>query len=42
MHIKDNNTLIDNAGNLDIVMPMYNALEYSVNDTMTPGGLWNY
>ena len=26
---KINNTLIDNAGDLDIVMPMYNLLEYN-------------
>ena len=28
---KTNNTLIDNAEDLDIVMPMYNLLEYSKN-----------
>ena len=28
---KINNTLIDNAENLDVVMPMYNLLEYSKN-----------
>ena len=27
---------------LDIVMPMYNLLEYSVNYSMTSGSLWNY
>ena len=26
---KVNNTLIDNAENLDIVMPMYNSIEYN-------------
>ena len=31
MHIKNNNTFIDNAEDLDIVMPMYNLLEYSSN-----------
>ena len=28
---KINNTLIDNAEDLDVVMPMYNLLEYSKN-----------
>ena len=28
---KINNTLIDNAGDLDDAMPMYNLLEYSKN-----------
>ena len=39
---KINNTLIDNAEDLDIVMPMYNLLEYSDNYSMTSGSLWNY
>ena len=39
---KINNTLIDNAEDLDIVMPMYNLLEYSKNYRKTPGSLWNY
>ena len=38
---KINSTFIDNAEDLDIVMPMYNLLEYSDNYTMT-GSLWNY
>ena len=29
--LKLNNTLIDNSEDLDIVMPMYNLLEYSKN-----------
>ena len=29
---KINNTLVNNAEDLDIVMPMYNLLEYSKND----------
>ena len=37
-----NNTLIDNAEDLDIVMPMYNLLEYSKNYRKTTGSLWNY
>ena len=40
MHI--NNTFIDNAENVDIVMPMYNLLEYSDNNSMAAGSLWNY
>ena len=36
------NTFIDNAEDLDIVIPMYNLLEYSDNCYMTSGSLWNY
>ena len=32
--IKINNTLIDNANNFDIVMPMRNLLEYSDNNDL--------
>ena len=39
---KINNTLIDNAEDLDIVMPMYNLLEYSKNYRKTTGNFWNY
>ena len=39
---KINNTLIDNAVNVDIVMPMYNLIEYSKNYSKTTGSLWNY
>ena len=39
---KINNTLIDNAEDLDIVMPMYNLMEYSKNYSKTTGSLWNY
>ena len=39
---KINNTLIDNAEDLDIVMPTYNLLEYNDNYSMTSGILWNY
>ena len=38
---KINNTLIDNAEDLDIVMPMYNFLERSKNYSKTTGSLWN-
>ena len=37
-----NNTSIDNAEDLDIVMPMHNLLQYSYNYSMTSGSLWNY
>ena len=39
---KKNNRLIDNAEDLDIVMPMFNLLEYSKNCRRTTGSLWNY
>ena len=39
---KINNVLIDNAEDLDIVMPMYNLLEYSKNYSKTTGRFWNY
>ena len=39
---KINNIFIDNAEDLDIVMPMYNLLQYSNNYSMTSGKLWNY
>ena len=42
MHIKINNTFADNGEDLDIVMAMYNLLEYSNNYSMTFGSLWNY
>ena len=34
---KINNTLIDNAEDLDIVMPMYKLIEYSKNYRKTTG-----
>ena len=39
---KINSTLIDNAEDLDIVMLIYNLLEYGQNYSKTSGGLWNY
>ena len=39
---KINNTLINNAEDLDIVMPMYNLIEYSKNHRKTTGSLWIY
>ena len=37
-----NNTEIDNAKDIDIVMPMYNFTEYSDNYSKTPGSLYQY
>ena len=39
---KINNTQVDNAKDIDIVMPMYNVIEYSVNYSKTSGSLWQY
>ena len=36
---KINSTLIDNAEDLDIVIPMYNLLEYNQNYSMISGSL---
>ena len=37
-----NNTQIDKAKDIDIVMPMYNLIEYSDNYAKTPGSLRQY
>ena len=39
---KINNELIENADDLDTVMPMYNLLEYSKNYKKTVGSFYNY
>ena len=39
---KINGVKIDNAEDLDVVMPMYNLLEYSKNYRKTTGSLLNY
>ena len=39
---KINNEFIEGADDLDIVMPMYNLLEYSKNYRKTIGSLYNY
>ena len=39
---KINGVKIDNVEDLDVVMPMYNFLEYSKNYEKTTGSLWNY
>ena len=33
---------MENAEDLDNVMPMYNLIEYSKNYRKTTGSLWNY
>ena len=37
-----NNTQVGNAKDIDIVMPMYNLIEYSDNYAQTTGSLWQY
>ena len=37
-----NNTQIDNAKNIDVIMPMYNLIEYIANYAKTTGSLWQY
>ena len=39
---KINNTQVDNATDIDIVMPMYNLIEYSGNYSKTSGSLSQY
>ena len=39
---KINGVKIDNAEDLDVVMPMYNLLEYSKNYKKTTGSLWYF
>ena len=39
---KINGLKIDNAEDLDVVLPMYNLLEYSKSYKKTTGSLWNY
>ena len=42
-HISEiNNRQVDNAKDIDIVMPMCNLLEYSNNCSKTSGSLWQY
>ena len=40
--IRINNTDIDNAHDIDIIIPMYNLIEYSDNYSKTSGSLWQY
>ena len=37
-----NNKQVDTAKDIDIVMPMYNLIEYSDNYSKTSGNLWQY
>ena len=37
-----NNTQVDNAKDIDMVMPMYNLIEYSDNYSKTSGSFWQY
>ena len=37
-----NNTEINNTKDIDIVMPMYNLIEYSDNYSKISGSLWQY
>ena len=37
-----NNTQVDNAKDIDIIMPMYNLIEYSDNYAKTTESLWKY
>ena len=37
-----NNTQADNAKDNDILMPMYNLIEYTDNYSKTSGSLWQY
>ena len=39
---KINNTQVDDAHDIDVVMPMYNLIEYSDIYSKTPGSLWQY
>ena len=39
---KINDAFIDNAEDLNIVMPMYNLTEYSKNYSKTSRSFWNY
>ena len=39
---KIDNSQIDNAEYIDIIMPMYNLIEYSDNYSKTSGSLWQY
>ena len=40
--LKINGVQADNVEDLDVVMPIYNLLEYNKNYKKTTGSLWNY
>ena len=33
---------MDNAKSINVLMPMYNLIEYSDNYSKTSGGVWQY
>ena len=37
-----NNIQVEDAKDIDVVMPMYNIIEYSDNYSKTTGSLWSY
>ena len=37
-----NKVEIDNCMDIDVIMPMYNSIEYSENYEKTSGSLWQY
>ena len=37
-----NNTQVDDSKDIDVVMPMYNSMEYSDAYSKTSGSLWQY
>ena len=37
-----NNTQMDHGKVIDVVMPIYNLIEYSHNYSKTSGNLWQY
>ena len=39
---KVNNTQVDNAHDIDVVMPMYNLIEYSDTYSKSSESLWQY
>ena len=42
MYKRKKDTGIDNALDIDIVMPTYNLIEFSDNYSKTSGSLWQY
>ena len=42
MYHKIDGTTIDDAEDLDLIMPVYNLIEYGLNFSETTGSLWFY
>ena len=42
MHKRINNTQVDGTYDIDLVMPVYNLMEYSYVYSRTLGSLWQY